>query len=396
MKKLSPGAYRRLAVIVLCRLPCTHKCANSRFVTILSMITGLPSAHTIPSSWYTDPQFLLSEKEKIFWHTWQPAGHAAKVASPGSYLSAEILGEPCAIVRGNDRILRAFSNVCRHRASTILNGNGCAKSLRCPYHGWTYSLDGALLIAPEFEGVENWNRSEVRLPSMRVEEWGPFIFVNADSQATALNEVLGDIPDQIAAIGCPVNRLRFSCRRDYLINCNWKVYIDNYLEGYHLPAAHPSLFRELDYNQYRVDTFRYYSSQYAPIRPPRPGRDEARRYASSNGAERALYFWIFPNFMLNVYPDNLSSNIILPLNHDKTLTIFEWFTYAQAGGTTDISAETIAFSDEIQQEDIRICENVQKGLASRSYDRGRYSVKRENGVHHFHCLVEEFLSGSGI
>ncbi len=358
------------------------------------MIRGLSSAQTIPSSWYTDGQVLLTEKEKIFWRTWQPVGHAAKVAEAGSYLAVEIMGEPCAIVRGNDGVLRAFSNVCRHRASTILDGSGCAKSLRCPYHGWTYSLDGALLVAPEFEGVENWERSEVRLPAMRVEEWGPFVLVNVDSQATALREVLGKIPGEVAALGCPVDQLHFSYRRDYLIHCNWKVYIDNYLEGYHLPAAHPSLFRELDYNEYRVDTFRYYSSQYAPIRAPRPGRDEERRYSAAEGDDRALYFWIFPNFMLNVYPDNLSSNIILPVGHDQTLTIFEWFTYPKEGGTKEISAETVAFSDEIQQEDIRICENVQKGLASRSYDRGRYSVKRENGVHHFHGLLEEFLEGA--
>jgi choline monooxygenase len=358
------------------------------------MTPGLASAHTIPSSWYTDAQFLAKEKESIFWRTWQPIGHAAAVASPGSYLATEIAGEPCAIVRGNDGVLRAFSNVCRHRASTILAGNGCAKSIRCPYHGWTYSLDGKLLVAPEFEGVENWNRSEVRLPEMRVEEWGPFVFVNVESQTPALREVLGDIPDQVAALGCPVDKLHFSDRRDYLIHCNWKVYIDNYLEGYHLPVAHPSLFRELDYNQYRIDTFRYYSSQYAPIRPPRPGRDEVRRYSAADGDDRALYFWIFPNFMLNVYPDNLSSNIILPVGHDQTLTIFEWFTYPKGGQAADVSPETVAFSDEIQQEDIRICENVQKGLSSRTYDRGRYSVKRENGVYHFHSLLEEFLTES--
>lgn len=354
------------------------------------MSEGLSSAHTIPSSWYTGAQLLETEKESIFWHTWQPVGHRAKVLNPGSYLAVEILGEPCAIVRGNDGVLRAFSNVCRHRASTIVEGDGCAKSLRCPYHGWTYSLEGSLLVAPEFEGVENWNRSEVRLPAMRVEEWGPFVFLNVDSQAPPLREVLGAIPEQVEAIGCPVDGLHFSYRRDYLINCNWKVYVDNYLEGYHLPVAHPSLFRELDYREYRVDTFRNYSSQHAPIRPPRPGRDEARRYTSSS--DTALYFWIFPNFMLNVYPDNLSSNIILPVGHDKTLTIFEWFTYPNGAEPKDISPDIVAFSDEIQQEDIRICENVQKGLASRSYDRGRYSVKRENGVYHFHCLLEEFLN----
>lgn len=136
--------------------------------------------------------------------------------------------------------------------------------------------------------------------------------------------------------------------------------------------------------QYRVDTFRYYSSQYAPIRPPRPGQDN-RRYAADG--LNALYYWIFPNFMLNVYPDNLSSNIIVPLSSDRTLTIFEWFGYPES----QVQPETIQFSDEIQQEDIRICELVQKGLRSSSYDKGRFSVKRENGVHHFHLLLNEFL-----
>lgn len=366
--------------------------ASSVLLRCPAMSEPLPYAQTIPSSWYTEPRFLVTEKERIFWRTWQAAGHATDVPKPGSYLATEITGEPCAIVRGADGLLRAFSNVCRHRASTILEGTGCAKSLRCPYHNWTYSLDGKLLAAPEFEGVENWDRSEVRLPEMRVDEWGPFLFVNVDSQAPLLREVLADIPDQVAELGCAVEKLHLSYRRDYLIRCNWKVYIDNYLEGYHLPAAHPSLFRELDYNAYRVDTFRYYSSQYAPIRPPRARTEEPRRYGAENAGNRALYFWIFPNFMLNVYPDNLSSNIILPVGHDQTLTIFEWFTYPKGDHAAEISPETVAFSDEIQQEDIRICEQVQKGLGSRTYDRGRYSVKRENGVYHFHCLLEEFLS----
>jgi choline monooxygenase len=356
------------------------------------MLEDLAHAETIPARWYTDPKQLELEREKIFWQTWQAFAHSAKVREARSYATGEIAGEPCVAVRGSDGVLRALSNVCRHRASTILEGEGCAKSLRCPYHGWTYALDGRLLAAPEFEGVKNWEREAVRLPEMRVEEWGPFVFVNVDGNAPALKEVMGDIPEQVAAIGCPVSQLHFSYRRDYLIKCNWKVYIDNYLEGYHLPAAHPSLFRELDYNAYRVDTYRYYSSQYAPIRPPRAGCNGQRRYGSENAGDRALYYWIFPNFMLNVYPDNLSSNIILPVGHDQTLTIFEWFTYKQGSEAKEISPETVAFSDEIQQEDIRICENVQKGLASRTYDRGRYSVKRENGVHHFHSLLTEFLA----
>jgi choline monooxygenase len=358
------------------------------------MSPEIARASTIPSRWYTDPGALAVENERIFLRTWQPVGQASKLANPGEYLACEVAGEPLAIVRGNDGELRAFSNVCRHRASIILQGSGCAKSLRCPYHAWTYSLDGKLLVAPEFEGVENWNRSDIFLPRVRVEVWGPFVFVNFDGQAPPLSEVMGGIPRQVAELGCHLDQLHFSYRRDYVLHCNWKVYIDNYLEGYHLPAAHPSLFRELDYNEYRVDTFRYYSSQYAPIRKARPEPDKTRRYSDDAAGKRALYFWIFPNFMLNVYPDNLSTNIILPMGHDRTLTIFEWFTYRKDGQAAEVAKETIDFSDEIQQEDITICENVQKGLQSRTYDRGRYSVKRENGVYHFHTLLGESLNGA--
>lgn len=297
-------------------------------------------------------------------------------------------GEPVLVTRDKSATLHAFSNVCRHRGSLLAEGQGCASTIRCPYHAWTYSLEGKLLGTPEFEGVCDWDRSTVALPRYRAEVWGPFVFVNLDLEAAALADVLGAIPAEIQGIGCAIERLRFSYRRDYMIECNWKVYIDNYLEGYHLPAAHPSLFRELDYAQYRVETFRYYSSQIAPIRA---GGGEGRRYQYADSTRRALYYWIFPNFMLNVYPDNLSSNIILPVGPDRTLTIFEWFAYAEPGTTPEVAQATIDFSDEIQQEDIRICESVQKGLRSRSYTQGRFSVKRENGVHHFHGLLAQCL-----
>lgn len=350
--------------------------------------SDLARATTIPARWYLGPEFLAQERELVFARTWQPVAFAQTVSHPGTFATAEIAGEPVIVARAKDGVLRAFSNVCRHRASIIADGCGQAASLRCPYHGWTYSLDGRLLACPEFEGVLDWDKSAVRLPEYRAEIWGPYVFVNQHAAAPALTEVFGDIPAHVEKIGCAADRLEFAQRRDYVIECNWKVYIDNYLEGYHLPAAHPGLFRELDYAQYRVDTFRYYSSQYAPIRPPRPSSaiaQDNRRYASTG--LNALYYWIFPNFMLNVYPDNLSSNIIVPLAHDRTLTIFEWFAYP---GST-LEPETIQFSDEIQQEDIRICEQVQKGLRSRTYSTGRFSVKRENGVHHFHLLLNEFL-----
>ena len=334
---------------------------------------GIARASTIPARWYTDPAMLTAERTKVFGRTWQAVGHAGKVAAPGSYLAGDIAGEPVLVTRTEEGRLQAFSNVCRHRGAVLAEGSGEASAIRCPYHAWTYTLDGKLLGQPEFEGVEEWDRSQVCLPAFQAAAWGPFAFANQDAAAPPLAEVLGTIPEEIAQIGCPIEALRFSRRRDYVIECNWKVYVDNYLEGYHLPAAHPSLFRALDYQNYKVETFRYYSSQIAPLR----GRE----------GDRALYYWLFPNFMLNVYPDNLSSNLIVPLGPDRTLTIFEWFAYSG-----EVAQAAIDFSDEIQQEDIRICESVERGLKSLHYNQGRYSVKRENGVHHFHGLLSEFMA----
>lgn len=261
----------------------------------------------------------------------------------------------------------------------------------------TSRLDGWLLNAPEFEGVENWHKAEVCLPEVQVAEWGPFIFVNLDPSGPPLHETsYNQIGAEIRAKGFNIDQMSLVERRDYLIDCNWKVYVDNYLEGYHLPIAHPGLFRELDYDQYRVDTFDDYSSQYAPIRPAKPDdpRSRDRRYIRTADEAEALYYWIFPNVMLNVYLDNMSINIILPIGHDKSLTIFEWyFQQPGTGSGWESMQQIIAFSDEIQQEDIEICVNVQKGLVSRSYERGRFSVKRENGVHHFQTLVHNRLKG---
>lgn len=357
--------------------------------------TDLSRASTLPARWYTDPQFLELEKQKIFWKTWQLVGRVDMAARPGDFFTYDLFGEPLLVTRGVDGVLRAFYNVCPHRAGPVAVGKGNRKSLQCRYHGWTYGLDGRLLTQPEFEGVENWHKEEVCLPSVRVEVWGPFVFVNLDPEPIPLFEILGAIPREVNRAGFQPEQMQLVERRDYVVESNWKVYIDNYLEGYHIPIAHPGLFREIDYEQYRVDTFPYYSSQHAPIRPLRPsdnlpGRD--RRYLRTEEESQALYYWVFPNLMLNFYPDNMQVNIIVPLNHERTLTIFEWyFKQPGSGEGWESMQQSIAFSDQVQKEDMEICETVQKGLRSRSYNQGRFSVKRENGVHHFQTLVAEFL-----
>ncbi len=356
----------------------------------------LSRASTLPARWYTEPQFLELEKEKIFWKTWQLVGRVDMAARPGDFFTYDLYGEPLLVARGVDQQLRAFYNVCPHRAGPVAVGKGNRKSLQCRYHGWTYGLDGRLLAAPEFEGVQDWRKEEVCLPPVQVEVWEPFIFVNLDPQPVSLREIFGAIPAEVAQAGFQPDQMQLVERRDYIVESNWKVYVDNYLEGYHIPIAHPGLFREIDYEQYRVDTFRYYASQHAPIRPLRPGDNlpgRDRRYLRTEEESQALYYWVFPNLMLNFYPDNMQINIIVPLSQEQTLTIFEWyFKQPGSGEGWESMQQSIAFSDQVQKEDMEICETVQKGLRSRSYNQGRFSAKRENGVHHFQALVHEFLT----
>jgi len=368
----------------------------------LDMHEQIECAFTLASRFYTDPTVLEIEKEKIFRKTWQLVGTTMQpcgevngsnktIADPETYFTAEIAGEPILIICDKQGTLRAFSNVCRHRAGPIALGSGCKNVMRCQYHGWTYTLEGKLIGTPDVDGIEFFDRSTMGMVPLRLDTWGDLIFVNFDNNAEPLATVLGEIPNQ--ARGFDFENLKLAERRDYVIDCNWKVYVDNYLEGYHIPIAHPGLMKEIDYAQYRTDTYRYYSQQFAPIRAMKPDDTGERFYApGTSGLQEALYFWIFPNLMLNIYPDNLSTNLIVPLSHDKTLTIFEWFFHdTESPASRKRIEKAVAFSDEVQQEDIMLCSNVKKGLKSSTYDRGRYSVKRENGVHHFHMLLREFL-----
>jgi choline monooxygenase len=360
-------------------------------------------AHTLASRFYIDPSILQIERSKIFRRTWQLAGTLQQacgevngikrtIADAETFFTTEIAGEPLVVVRDKQGTLRAFSNVCRHRAGPIAQGSGCKNVLRCGYHGWTYALDGRLIGTPDVEGVEFFDRSTMGMVPLRVETWEQFIFVNFDAHAESLTAFLGNIPQQ--ARGFQFAGLQSAERREYVIDCNWKVYVDNYLEGYHIPIAHPGLMREINYAEYRTETYRYYSQQFAPIRAMKSGEGE-RLYSPGSGLQEARYFWIFPNLMVNIYPDNVSTNLILPLSQEKTLTVFEWFFHdVTSSQSKERIRKAVEFSDEVQQEDVGLCESVQRGLRSATYDRGRYSVRRENGVHHFHMLLGEFLERS--
>ncbi|PSR23547.1 MAG: (2Fe-2S)-binding protein [Sulfobacillus acidophilus] len=362
---------------------------------MLVMDDRLQWAQTLPASWYFDEALLQHETQKLFHRTWQLVAKTSDVPVPGSFFTTELVGEPLLITRDSAGGLHGFYNVCRHRAGPVAVGCGTRKALQCAYHGWIYGLDGHLMSAREMDGTENFDHADFGLVPVQIAQWGPLIFVNLDRQAPPFEQVFGAVMTEVQEQGFDLSRMATVERRDYDIACNWKVYVDNYLEGYHIPIVHPGLFQELDYDQYEVVTYAQYSKQFAPVRPTTAQSAADRRYGryvddgQADADAQALYYWIFPNLMLNIYPDNISTNVILPRGVGRTLTIFEWFANPEA--SAEDMKQTIDFSEEIQQEDIFICEAVQKGLASQSYDRGRYSAKRENGVHHFHMLLAKAL-----
>ena len=343
-------------------------------------IEPLERSETIPSSWYTDPEILRFENECVFSKFWQYVGHVAQIKDPGDHFPATVADNPVVVVRDKEGMLRAFYNVCRHRGGPLVTKCGNGKVFQCHYHGWTYLLDGSLRGVPDFDRVELFDKKDFGLIPINVDVWEGLIFVSLADEPPPLNAFFDGIIRRIAPID--LSGKKFYKRVEYTVRCNWKVYMDNYLEGYHLPFVHPELCKMLDYTQYVTEALRYYSLQYSPF------TDQENVYQTNDG--QAFYYCVFPNFMLNILPGRLQTNVIVPLTYDTTQVIFDYFYDDLASEERKRMADDdIRYSDLIQIEDIEICEQVQKGLVSKAYNRGRFSVKRELGVYHFQSLLKE-------
>jgi choline monooxygenase len=352
--------------------------------------TPLEEAHTIPASWYLDSEIERLEQRSVFGGNWQAIGRVDQLAHPGDYFTAEFAGEPILAVRGADGQLRAFFNVCRHHAAAVATAScGQAQSFRCPYHGWNYGLDGSLKGMPEFAGVCNFERSANGLVPVAVDTWENFIFVNLAANPTPLEETLGDLAARVAPLG--LGRLQFHSRRDYTLNCNWKVYVDNYLDGgYHVPHLHKGLNSVLDYSHYTIENGERYCLQSSPM----VASNEHAQVSATRTGDRAWYFWLYPNFMINIYEGVMDSNLVLPMGPNKCRVIFDFYFADVSPERGEYNTASVATSDKVQDEDVAICESVQKGLASRAYGAGRLSVKREAGEHLFHRLLARDLKSS--
>ena len=348
-------------------------------------ITPVTRSETIPSAWYADAAFHAVDRDAIFARSWQNVGSVDQLREPGQFIVGTVADNPVIVVRQSDGSLRGFYNVCRHRGGPLALCDGEAKSLRCQYHGWTYLLDGSLRGVPKMDRSELFDKKDFGLTPIAVDVWEDQVFVHLGKDPEPVARAFAGIAERIAPT--KVAGLHLVKRVDFEVACNWKVYVDNFLEGYHVPFVHPELVSLFEFSQYRTELFERYSLQWTPL-----DASTASPY-SGNGGGQAYYYWAWPNFMLNILPGRLQTNVVEPLGHDRCKVIFRYYY-------TDRSAEGLArleadheYSAKVQEEDREICEQVQKGLGSRAYDRGRFSPEMEEGVWHFQTLIKGAYRG---
>jgi len=349
----------------------------------------LTEASTIPAPWYVDPRIGELENQTVFSGTWQMVGRTDQVEKPGQFVTASVAGEPIVVVRGNDGMLRGFYNVCRHHAAAVVTeACGQATILHCPYHGWNYGLDGSLKGMPEFDGVKNFDRQQNGLVPVKADVWEKFVFVNLDPRAAPLQQFLGGLVKRVAPLG--VSKLHYFDTRSYDIHCNWKVFVDNYLDGgYHVPHLHKGLSSVLDYKEYTIENEDRYCLQSSPM----VASDEDAATGATRKGDRAWYFWQYPNLMINCYEGYMDTNLVLPVDADRCRVIFDFYFADVSEAQREHNQQSVAVGARVQDEDLGICEAVQRGLKSRAYGAGRLSVRREAGEHLFHRLLAADLKG---
>jgi len=347
------------------------------------LAASLESGATLPALWYTDRAVLERELEHVFRRSWQYAGAAADLAAEGAFLTVRAGRVPIVVVRGRDGDLRGFVNVCRHRGSElVLEERGCRRTLQCHYHAWTYDLDGSLRAAPGSADEPDFDRGEFSLVPVAVGEWGPWVFVNPDAAAPPLEETLGELPRILADAGLDVGVLRPREAARYEIDANWKVVVDNYLECYHCPTAHPAFAGMFDLTSYSVHEYEGFSVQGGPVK-----ENGKAPYRVRAGVEEGVYALLFPNFTINVYPGpgNVSLNVFEPVDERRTIARYQYF-FADEVPKEEVR-EFVTFVDQIQLEDTVLCESVQRGLESGFFDQGRLLLSRESALRHFQRQV---------
>ena len=333
----------------------------------------IESARTPPASWYTTEEISALEKECVFRAHWLFVGRSEGLVEPGDYFTGEFLGWPYLVTVDEKRELRAFYNVCSHHGTCVAEGVGRKKSFVCPYHGWTYGLAGTLKKAPGAGALESLRGGTLNLKPIHVDRFGPFIALHFGQPERSVVEQMGDVLGAFSAP--PFESLLFVQQVRYEVGCNWKVFVDNYLDGgYHVPHMHPSLAGQLELSTYETVYGERWSMQSCG--------------ASGSGerlGERADYAWVYPNFMINRYGPWMDTNTVIPLGADRCLAVFDYFYEGTA--PPSVVKQGVEASAQVQREDMVICGRVQKGLGSGAYERGVYASRFEMPMFRFHQLL---------
>jgi len=349
----------------------------------------IESSPTPPSSWYLQADVLQRERDCVLLRQWQPVARRSQFVKAGDFVSGCFMDQPYVITQGEDGHLRAFYNVCRHHAALVVEGQGCSQQLTCPYHGWVYDLDGKLRRAPRLGAVKEFQREQYGLKPVDLEVWGPWVWINFTPNGRPLAKQLESLAARVSPES--LNRLSFVAQRSYDVACNWKVYVDNYLDGgYHVEVAHQGLAGQLDLDNYRTEVCEplvlQSCSSASTGESAESGQDFAERVAGG-----AVYAWLYPNWMFNRYGNILDINWVIPTGPQTCQTVFEYF-FVDATDNEFIE-RSLAASHQVQLEDIAICESVQRGLASKGYDLGRYAPSLEMGEYAFHHWLARDLKG---
>jgi len=347
-------------------------------------------SHSINTRCYIDPKFLQVEREQVFHRSWQFLCHEEKLREAGNYVTMDIEGQSILAIRNREGDLRAYYNVCKHRGHELLSGAGQTKRITCPYHAWTYDLNGALVTAPRSEYLENFNQREICLDPVQIEVFCHLVFVNLDPEAAPLAEQSGNLAQEVMQYAPDLGKLTFSTRLTYRIKANWKSVVDNFLECYHCPVAHKGFSSMIDMDTYKVKTHGIYSSHMAKART---GANSAYNIEGASVTDHAVWF-LWPNLTLMRYPGRGNFMVwrFYPINEEETWEEFDFFF--ETAEPNDTEKEALKFIDEVlQPEDIGLVESVQRGMNTPAFKSGRYMVDiegsgaSEHAVHHFHGLI---------
>ena len=354
-------------------------------------VAGVSAVETrsIPWSWYTDPVVLQLEHERIFRQSWQYVGRTSEIEESGSFLATRVADVPVVLVRDEEGVLRGFLNVCRHRGSIVCSGSGKRATLQCPYHAWTYGLDGRLVAAPRMNREGGNDPSELGLVPVQVDTWGPLVFVNPSIDAGPLFEFLGDVPGLIAEAGIDLDGLTFLQRSEWEVEANWKISAENFLECYHCPVAHPGFSAAIDVSPdaYLLEASGTRMSQFGPPRPEPRGS-----YDLSGGIERGQFHLLFPGTMINVMPGrpNFSIGPVTPLGTDRASRILDYFVAPDEDPAW--IEESLAFDAQVGKEDSALIAGVQAGVRSGLVEEGRLLPESEQLIRQFQSLVVDALA----